>query len=250
MEKEELLVQKRLLEFSDQAYERGLPVFTDFLNLNELNIFYHTAAKYSYMKWNMSGGYENAERQIVAFLPDAFSYEIEYPIACLKVEPLQQKFSDTLSHRDFLGAILNLGIDRGKIGDIVLKDNIGYVYCHASLSSFFMEELVKVKHTKVKSTLTENGFSALPQTQEVTGSVSSARIDSILALAFHTSRSSLTQLTLEGRVFVNGKEINSNSYFVKENDVISVRGYGKFVFDGVLSETKKGRLFVRLRKYI
>lgn len=250
MNKEELLIQKRLLELSDQAYERGIPVFTDFLNLSELNIFFHTIAQHSYLKWDMSGGYENAERQIVAFLPDAFSYEIDYPITCLKIEPLQQKFSDSLTHRDFLGAILNLGIDRGKIGDILLKDNIGYVYCHSSLCTFLTEELVKIKHTKIKSAVVETGFFMEPQTKEVIGTVSSVRIDSILSLALNTSRSSLTRLTTEGKVFVNGKEIGSNSYFLKESEVISVRGYGKFVFDGVLSETKKGRLLVRLRKYI
>ncbi len=68
-----------------------------------------------------SGGYENAERQMVAFHPDALAFTWEYPIDCLRIEPKALKFSEELSHRDYLGALLNLGVDRSVIGDIVVQ---------------------------------------------------------------------------------------------------------------------------------
>ena len=101
MQKEELMLQKRLIELSRLSYQRGIVTFSDFLNLNELNIL-HTIPKAelntSYVTF---GGYEYSERQMVAFLPDALCYAYEYPISILKISPLQKKFSEPLSHRDY-----------------------------------------------------------------------------------------------------------------------------------------------------
>ena len=82
------------------------------------------------------------------------------------------------------------------------------------------------------------------------GTVASVRLDTLLALAWKTSRSSLVGMIEDGRVFVNGKCITSNGYHVKKNDLISARGMGRFVYEGMLSQTKKGRYLVKLEKYV
>lgn len=103
----------------------------------------------------MFGGYETAERQMAAFVPDAFCYEEDfhvesaYPISCIRVAPLQAKFADALTHRDYLGSILNLGLDRSKIGDILLEEDCAYVFCHSSVCGFLIEEISRIKHTSV-----------------------------------------------------------------------------------------------------
>lgn len=73
-----------------------------------------------------SGGYDNAERQMVAFHPDALAFTWEYPIDCLKIEPKAIKFSEDLTHRDYLGALLNLGVDRNVLGDILVQKNAAW----------------------------------------------------------------------------------------------------------------------------
>ena len=112
MNREEELFKKRLKDLASAADRRGIVVFTDFMNLNELNIFHSCTREFGYVSYQLFGGYEHAERQIAAFLPDALSYSYDFPIISLKIRPLQKKFAEDLSHRDYLGALLNLGVDR------------------------------------------------------------------------------------------------------------------------------------------
>lgn len=97
--------------------------------------------------------------------------------------------------------------------------------------------------------LEQQDFHYEPRYTLVTGTVSSVRLDSILAVAFHSSRSSLSGLIEGGKVFVNGKEVLSNSFSLKERDVVSVRGLGKFLYEGTSYQTKKGRYSVKILLY-
>lgn len=89
-----------------------------------------------------------------------------------------------------------------------------------------------------------------PRYEELKGTVSSIRLDSVLALAYPVSRSKITPQIEAGNVFVNGKLITSNGYRLKDGDIISVRKTGRISYQGILSETKKGRYMVSVRKYI
>ena len=119
MTKEEMMLQKRLVELSRIAYQRGIVTFSDFLNLNELNILHTTPKDQFLCRYETFGGYNLAERQIAAFLPDALYYEYEYPVQQIEITPMNRKFAEELTHRDYLGAIMNLGIERCKLGDIL-----------------------------------------------------------------------------------------------------------------------------------
>ena len=251
MQKEELMLQKRLIELSRLSYQRGIVTFSDFLNLNELNIL-HTIPKVElHTTYVTFGGYDYSERQMVAFLPDALCYEYEYPISVIKISPLQKKFSDTLSHRDYLGAILNLGIERCKMGDILVEEDSAILFIHQSLENFITEELTRIKHTSVMAVVEDmQNFHYEPKTKEIKGSVSSLRLDSLLALAFSSSRSKLVAFIEAGKVYVNGKLITSNGYQIKENDIVSVRGLGRFRYLETMSQTKKGRYYVTLELFV
>ena len=251
MQKEELMLQKRLIELSKIAYQRDIVTYSDFLNLNELNIL-HTTPKHELDScYETFGGYEFSERQMVAFLPDALCYEKNYPISILKIEPLQKKFSEKLSHRDYLGSILNLGIDRSKLGDILVEDDYALIFVHRSLEKFMLEELTRIRHTSVMVTVEDiSVVNYEPTVKEIKGTVSSLRLDSLLSLAFSSSRSKLVAFIENGKVFVNGKLITSNGYQMKENDIVSVRGLGRFQFKETISQTKKGRIYVVLNLYI
>lgn len=249
MEKEELF-EKRMLELSKKAYYKSILTFSDFLDLNEQNKLHSLARKEEGVQIRTFGGYESAERQMAAFVPDAFCYEQDYPIACLKIVPLNKKFSDTLSHRDYLGAILNLGIERSKIGDILIDEEGAYVFCHETMCGFLTEEICRIRHTSVLAKrVTEEAQLPKPKREEVSGTVASPRLDSIIALAFGTSRSSMISFIEGQKVFVNGKSVVSNGYVMKEGDIVSVRGKGKFQFGSVTNKTKKNRYHVVLYKY-
>lgn len=251
MQKEEVMLQRRFLELSKISYQREIVTYSDFLNLNELNILHTTPKQDFYSCYETYGGYEHSERQMVAFLPDALCFEKDYPISILKIEPTQKKFAEELSHRDYLGAILNLGIERCKLGDILVQENGAILFVHRSLERFIIEELSRIRHTQIKVyTIETSDFDYKPNIKEIKGTVSSLRLDSLLSLAFSSSRSKLVAYIESGKVFVNGKLITSNGYQIKEDDIISVRGLGRFQYKELTSKTKKDRLYVTIHLYI
>lgn len=251
MNKEELMLQKRLIELSNLSYKRDIVTFSDFLNLNELNILHTTPKDLFPSRYETYGGYEPAERQMVAFLPDALYYDYQYPISVLRISPANRKFAEELTHRDFLGGILHLGIERSCLGDLLVEDSVCHVFVTDTMADFICEQLTRIRHTVVKTEKIDGeSFSFTPRLETVKGTVASVRLDTVLSVAFPLSRSRMTGLVEGGKVFVNGKLITSNGYRLKEGDIISVRGMGKLVYQGVLSETKKGRQYIQVGKYI
>ena len=251
MTREEQQLEKHFRDLARTAYQRGLAVFSDFLNLNELNIFQSLRGEFSYLETETFGGYELAERQIAVFRPEAPVFYADYPVKCLKITPLNAKFAEDLNHRDYLGAVLNLGIDRACLGDILMEEDAAYLFCLERMADFIRDNLTRIRHTSVYVEQVEaENFHYEPKYKEVSGTVASVRLDKLLALAFNASRSSLTGLIEGGKVFVNGKLVTSNGYEPKEGDLISVRGMGRFRFRGTGGQSKKGREYVILWRYI
>lgn len=257
MKEQDAIFKKRLQDLSRTSYYRNIAAYTDFLDLNELHIVHSFYPKEAGITIRCFGGYDGAERQIAAFFPDALSYEKEqeltgsYPIDCLKITPSSRKFCEKLTHRDYLGALIHLGIDRCKLGDIILKDQDAYLFCHRQMTDFLTTNLDRIRHTSVKVTrVTQIDEIPGPQLKEIQGTVASVRLDTMIALAFSSSRSSMLGLIEGGKVFVNGKMVVSNGHPLKQGDIVSVRGYGKFRYEGMGHTTKKGRYSVTVSRYV
>lgn len=250
MEKNEFFF-KRIRELANLSYQRDIVTFSDFLNLNEQNMVSSLKQQFPQVVMETFGGYDNAERQMVAFHPDALAFTWEYPIDCLKIEPKAIKFSENLSHRDYMGALLNLGVDRSVIGDIIVQEKAAWFFCQSKMTEFFLENLCRVRHTNILITKVNDPEEfPHPNLESINGTCASVRLDSLIALAFKASRSSMVSYIESGQVFVNGKLITSNGYEPKEGDIVSVRGKGRFIFDGVSHQTKKGRYGVRILLYV
>lgn len=244
MNQEEERLRKRFRELAEQAWQRGSYTFTGFLGLPEQSVFYETERELSFVPYTMFGGSGETERVMIRFgSREVFGYEEKFPIVCVKIYPLQQKFADELSHRDFLGALMNLGIDRSTLGDIVIRDNEGYLFCTAGIAPFIAENLAKVRHTSVRCEMTEE----LPgerqeDLSEIKIQVSSERIDGVLAKVYHLSRSDSAELFRQKKVFVDGRLCENSSYLLKPGDKVSARGYGKFIYTGQAGMSRKGKL--------
>ena len=250
MEKDDFFL-KRIRELANLSYQRDIVTFSDFLNLNEQNMVSSLKRQFPQIVMEIFGGYENAERQMVAFHPDALAFTWEYPIDCLKIEPKAIKFSESLTHRDYLGALLNLGIERSVIGDIVVQEKAAWFFCQNKMTDFFLDNLCRVRHTNILITKVDDPDKLpCPKLEAINGTCASVRLDSLISLAFKASRSSMVSYIEGEQVFVNGKLITSNGYEPKEGDIISVRGKGRFIFDGMSHQTKKGRCGVRILRYI
>lgn len=249
MDKDSQLLIRRLSDLANETLYHGYCTFSDFLNLNEQSVFFENKSKLPHVSYELYGGYEDSERRMIKFCQE-YSTDTQFPIVCVKVQALSEKFSDHFSHRDFLGAVLNLGIDRNKTGDILIKDNIGYILTTDLMADFICDHLEKVKHTKVKACMTdipEDVF--LPHFKTKQGTVSSIRIDSLISLAFNLSRTSAVRYISQGLVFINGKQTLSNSTVPKNNDIISVRTLGRFKLETTDLKSKKDKFVVKIHIY-
>lgn len=259
--KELKLLESRFIELSRIAYQREIITYSDFLNLNEQNILHTLPKEDLYTGYASFGGYGLAERQMAAFIPDALYFrcgkktftdnETGYPFSVLSVTALNKKFSEELSHRDYLGALLNLGIERSKLGDILITADEALVFAHNDMCDYISNELTRVRHTMVRVTKKESGgIDYRPDYEIIRGTVASVRLDTLLPLAFSSSRTRLSGLIEGAKVFVNGRLVTSNGYQVQEGDIISVRGMGKFRYEGADRRTRKKRIYVVIHKYI
>lgn len=247
---DEVKLKKRFLELADRSYRSDKFIFTEFLSMAEVSLLYSLEREIGPKNMTLFGGIEDAERCVARFgNPDSFGYTEEFPICCIKVEPLMQKFSDDLSHRDILGSIMGLGIERSNLGDILINDNRAYVFCLERMAEYIIDNLSKVRHTSVKCSLTEEVPSNTADGVEMNVQAHGERIDGLVSKIYGLSRSKSIDLFRQQKIFVNGRVCENNSYNLKENDMVSVRGSGRFKFLGVVGTTRKGNLNVKVVKY-
>lgn len=247
MEAEELL-KKRFAELARKCYQNNQYTFTDFLSLADMAGFYEMERELSYVSYTIWGGSELCERVMVRFGSEEFlGYTEEFPIVCLEVKPLAQKFADQLSHRDFLGALMNLGIERSTLGDIFIVGNAGYIFCMDSMASYITENLTRVRHTTVMSKQVEDP-PALSESdkQEIVVQIASKRVDGVIAKVYKLSRNESLELFRQKKIFINGRLCENNSQLLKKQDKVSVRGYGRFEFAEEMNMSKKGKLNVKV----
>ena len=227
-EKDIQQLKNRFRDLAERSYSQGIFTFTGFLGLSEQELFWQQEKDLRYAGYALDGGYRDADRVVIRFGSETeLGYVTPFPIACIHISPLMQKFADDLSHRDFLGALMNLGIDRSTLGDIRVGDREAYLFCLTSVADFVCENLDKVKHTQVRS----------------------LRADAVLARICDLSREGSLELFRAGRVYVNGRLCENNSRLLKEGETVNARGFGKFRLINEPRETRKGRLAVDAAVY-
>lgn len=250
-DRERQQLQKRLLELAERSYRQGIYTFTSFLGLSEQQAFYEIQRELSYVGAAMEGGSPLCERKMLRFgSVKSLGYEAPYPIVCIKISPIREKFAEQLTHRDYLGAIMNLGIERSTIGDIFVQGKEAVVFCQESIAPYLTEQLTQVRRTQVTCGVTEADRELkAPETEQMTLSVSSARIDAVIARLYNLARSQSMELFRVGRVYVNGRLTENGSYNLKEGENVTVRGFGRFHYMGEQGETRKGRVRIIVDVY-
>lgn len=246
------LLKKRFLELARKSFGSGIFTFTDFLGLAEQSAFAEIKKELRGVTYEAFGGAVGAERVMIRFgSEDEIGYSLPFPISVIKAEPVSQKYADKLTHRDFLGAILNLGIERDVLGDIVIIDNVGYIFAKEDIASYIADSLTKVKRTDMKVCVTDTlPEGELYRTERKTVQVSGERLDAIIAKVFSLSRDDAQSLFKKRLVFADGRQIDSTSYTPKENEKISVRGHGRFIYVGEQSLSRKGKKNVAINLYV
>lgn len=250
-EKEIQQLKNRFHDLADKSFQQGIFTFTGFLGLSEQDVFRREEPRLKYACYQINGGCEDADRVVIRFGSiEELGYEVPFPIACIHIEPLQVKFADQLSHRDFLGALMNLGIARDTLGDIKAGEREAYLFCLDSIAEFICENLTQIKHTNVKCSVVEDP-GCIPQEEPVSVNiqVQALRADAVIAKIYGMSRERSLDLFRAGKIYVDGRLCENNSRILKAGETVNARGFGKFVLKGEARETRKGKLSVEAAVY-
>lgn len=245
-------LEKRFQELAERAYAQGNYCFTNFLDLAALSSFFRVLPFLPPVPYALFGGAEGCERKLLRLGNEDFcGYEMPFPIACIRMFPLNKKFADPLTHRDFLGALMALGLEREMLGDIMVRENEAYLFCLERIAPYILENFVQARHTtlccEIVSTPPEG---ALFRTEKRVVQLSSERIDALIAHVYRLSRSDAQALFPTGKIFVDGRLCENTGYTPKPGEIISVRGFGRMRYTGTESLSKKGKCNVAVEVYV
>lgn len=241
----------KVLDRARQAAERNIPAATDFLSpaqQAQAAELLH-AAGISETAYVRRGGYDGAERVLLLFLPDWMEAEdAESPIRCLRAAFRE---AETLTHRDFLGSLMGMGIVREKIGDILVSPDSADVPVLDTVAEFLLQNWASAGRVKLTVTEIDPGCIHIPTVhcEERRDTVSSLRLDAVCSTGFRMARGKAAALIESGRVQLNWRECVKPDKPVAAGDTISARGFGKFQLTGVGALTKKGRIAITVKCY-
>jgi RNA-binding protein YlmH len=249
---EDSLLASHIADMAQIAEKKYIPRFSAFLDGRQAEIARSVLGYEGVRNYMLYGGFEGAERVILGVFPEYSEQDEstadEFPIDTVIFRYRKEK---ALSHRDFLGAFMSCGVNRNMIGDIIVGEGYTAAFVYNTVSAVIASECTKIGNEGVKVSCgekaeidTERNFS------EISGTVSSLRLDCIVSLAVRVSREKSAQLIRSERVTVNYDSNVSCSHEMKAGDVFSVRGFGKFILSDINGRTKKDRIHICVKKYI
>ena len=251
MKQEDMIIKRHLADLSARADKGGYYVFSEFLSPAEQALLADCRREGLVGRYALYGGFDYAERKMAVFGDsEEFGYLPTYPAVWVVIAPVAKKFAEDLTHRDFLGALMGLGISRSLLGDILLVDGAAYLFVSESILPYLSEHLIEVRRTTVAlSEVEAPPTTAVTLPDEASFVVGGERLDAFVAAIYKLSRSESVALIEKGLVAIDGKVVEKASFSPREGAMISVRGYGRFLYGGVCGDTRKGRLRILARVY-
>ena len=246
-----LLVAKIIDKYN---FSKNKIVYTDFLNISEISVVKKILLEENISNYIIYGGKEETDRSIVIFYPEKLSLEMIEKNFEKIFNVIRIKLPNNISyeHKDFLSGIMKLGIKREKFGDIIVTDFGADIIALSEISNILSEDLKTLTRFR-KSEITVESINELTiletEYENFNIIVSSIRLDNFVSELAKCSRGDAEDLIKEGRVFINSINVFKDSKKINVNDIITIRGKGKFIFDGIEKETRSGRYLINIRKY-
>lgn len=242
------------IEFSRQ---REKIEYTDFLDMYQVSLVENFLRKIKFKNYKLYGGYENAERKILIIYPDKFNenmLEKNYTkfLKIIRIN-LPDEEKGKYSHRNYLGGIVKLGLKREKVGDIIVSDEGADIIVVNEFANILIEQLpslTRFENSKIEIEEINNLKKQEIKVEEISIIVPSLRLDNIVSDLAKTSRSKASQIIAQERVFINGQNETKVSKNIKLNDIITIRGKGRFIIKEFTGTTRSGRTVVLIEKYV
>ena len=247
---EDRVLLAKLWDKINTGIRKNIPANTCFLSPRELEM-----ARYLFGDepgLTVFGGYEDAERKMLIYLPDyldpAYIYE-DAPLICLRAEFYE---ADSLSHRDFLGALMGAGIARETVGDICVGKGSCDFFVTEEIAGYIEQNFLSAGRTRLRITRVDLHDAQIPEPEvkEIKDTVASLRLDSIISSGFRIGRSLAAQYISAGKAGIDGLPCEKPDKQIEEGAKISVRGLGKIKLTTINGRTKKDRISVVIHRYV
>lgn len=248
---EERMLLSHVLDLCERSRGRNVCAYTDFLSPAERQAAEDAlhAAKF-HDGWQAIGGWERAERRLLCFLPDWMDEPDSD--ACIAVLRATWHEGESLTHRDLLGGLMALGVTRAKLGDILVSPTSADVLVRADAADYLAREWTSAGRVHLRVERIERAAINVPElrVKELRDTVATLRLDAVASTGFGMSRGKAAELIAAGRVQLNHREVTKPDAPMREGDVVSARGLGKFELAEVGALSKKGRTGIVVRRYL
>lgn len=249
--KEEKWLESHLQDLARQAERYCTPMYSDFLDTAGQDVLYRIERQLG-VSVALDGGYEGAERRMAAFCP-SFLYDeaLCWPMECLEIQLQGAHFlKKQPQHRDYLGAVLGCGLDRRKIGDILVRPEGALLFICEEMAQYLVENLREVGSAAVEVRRFDGDLSDIVSGgKELVISVASLRLDAVLSRGFGVGRSEAADWIRAGRVQVDHRPSGKADQTVSENMIITMRGKGRLKLKEIIGTSKSGRLQIRIERF-
>ena len=254
---EERLLVAKVLDKLEFTKTKNKIQYTDFLNLNEQETAMKLLKKAGYKNYYFYGGKENSERKILVIYPEKLTEEMSRKndskiLSIIRIK-LPNDLEGEYDHRTYLGSVIKIGVEREKIGDILVEKIGADIIVKQEMAKYILQSLTEL--TRFKSAeITLEDISKLKEIDvskvEISSVVISLRLDNIVSVLARISRSKALEILKQERVFLNHQVETKPSRQVKVGDIITIRGKGRFEFREIAGSTRSGRFVIKIDKYI
>lgn len=233
------------------GFRKNIPANSCFLSPRELEMTHFLFGDAPGL--TVFGGYEDAERRMLVYLPDYLTqewlYSEEAPLVCLRAEFFR---GDSPSHRDFLGALMGAGIGRETVGDICVGKESCDFFVTAEIAPYILQSFTGAgrTHLRLSAIALAQAYIPQPEIKEIRDTLASLRLDSVISSGFRIGRSLAAQYVTQGRAAIDGLPCEKPDKPVAEGAKISVRGLGKIKLAAINGKTKKDRISVTIHRYV
>ncbi|MBE6980878.1 MAG: hypothetical protein E7437_00995 [Ruminococcaceae bacterium] len=248
---EDRLLLAKIWDKLQAGFRKNVPASSPFLSPRELELtrylFGNAPGLYAF------GGYPEAERRMLVYLPEYLTEEALYaedsPVVCLRATFYQ---GDNPNHRNFLGALIGAGVAREALGDICVGSSSCDFFVTEQIAPFLLQSFTGAGRTKLSLSRVPLDQVQIPEpeVQQIRDTLASLRLDSVISAGFRIGRSSAAQYICAGKAAINGLPCEKPDKAVEEGAKVSVRGLGKILLKSVNGQTKKGRISVVIHRYV
>lgn len=232
-----------------QCIDYGKFASSNFLDMRQRHLVECMCSRRRELNHAFYGGYPDAERTVAVFIPEYMTLEDNNPLALVRIT---QNGYKELTHRDYLGSLMGLGIKREMIGDILVRKDGADMIVLKNIADFLLMNYEKAGRTNLKVEILPIEALIVPEGRFETrrDTVASLRLDSVVASAFSISRSSAAEAINSGNVFINSQLCEKTDRIVREGDRLVLRGKGKAILESVGHVTRKDRTVISIKKFL